>query len=50
MAFGATERHSQCIPTVTHISVGKHYSGSTFDVLVSELLVQFWVGNELLQT
>jgi hypothetical protein len=33
-----------------HVSVGKHYGGSTCDVLVSEGLFQFWVGNELLKT
>ncbi|TMB88799.1 MAG: IS481 family transposase [Chloroflexi bacterium] len=33
-----------------HISVGKHYSGSTCDVLVTTGLFQFWVGNELLRT
>ena len=33
-----------------HISVGKNYSGSTCDVLVSDGLFQFWVGNELLRT
>jgi hypothetical protein len=30
--------------------VGKNYSGSACDVLVSEKLLQFWVGNELLKT
>jgi len=33
-----------------HISVGKHYGGSTCDVLVTNGLFQFWVGNELLKT
>ena len=33
-----------------HVSVGKHYGGSTCDVLVSDGLFQFWVGNELLRT
>ena len=33
-----------------HISVGKNYGGSTCDVLVSEGLFQFWVGNQLLRT
>ena len=33
-----------------HISVGKNYSGSTCDVLVTDGLFQFWVGNELLRT
>jgi hypothetical protein len=33
-----------------HISVGKNYSGSTCDVLVSDGLFQLWVGNELLRT
>ena len=32
------------------VSVGKHYGGSPCDVLVSEGLLQFWVGNELLKT
>jgi transposase InsO family protein len=33
-----------------HISVGKNYSGNTCDVLVTDGLFQFWVGNELLRT
>ena len=33
-----------------HISVGKNYGGSACDVLVSEGLFQFWVGNDLLKT
>jgi transposase InsO family protein len=33
-----------------HISVGKHYGGSTCDVLVSDGLFQFWLGTELLKT
>jgi hypothetical protein len=33
-----------------HISVGKHYGGSACDVLVTDGLFQFWVGNELLKT
>ena len=33
-----------------HISVGKNYGGSTCDVLVTEGLFQFWVGNQLLKT
>src|ERR1700716_1030130 len=33
-----------------HISVGKNYGGNTCDVLVTEGLFQFWVGNELLRT
>ena len=33
-----------------HISVGKHYGGGTCDVLVTDRLFQFWVGNELLKT
>ena len=32
------------------VSVGKHYGGSACDVLVSDGLLQFWVGNELLKT
>jgi transposase InsO family protein len=32
------------------VSVGKHYGGSACNVLVSEALLQFWVGNELLKT
>jgi transposase InsO family protein len=32
------------------VSVGKHYSGSRCDVLVTEQLLQFWVGNQLLKT
>ena len=33
-----------------HISVGKNYGGSTCDVLVTQGLFQFWVGNDLLRT
>ena len=33
-----------------HISVGKHYGGGTCDVLVTDGLFQFWVGNDLLKT
>src|SRR5438034_1333486 len=33
-----------------HISVGKNYGGSQCDVLVTDGLVQFWVGNQLLKT
>ncbi len=33
-----------------HVSVGKNYSGNTCDVLVTDGLFQFWVGNELLKT
>jgi transposase InsO family protein len=32
------------------VSVGKNYSGSACDVLVTDGLLQFWVGNELLKT
>ncbi len=32
------------------VSVGKHYSGSPCDVLVTDGLLQFLVGNELLKT
>lgn len=32
------------------VSVGKHYGGSLCDVLVSDGLLQFWVGNQLLKT
>lgn len=32
------------------VSVGKHYGGSACDVLVTDSLLQFWVGNELLKT
>lgn len=31
-------------------SVGKHYAGSRCDVLVTDELLQFWVGNQLLKT
>jgi hypothetical protein len=27
-----------------HISVGKNYGGSTYDVRVTEGLLQFWLG------
>jgi len=29
---------------------GKNYSGSACNVLVTDALLQFWVGNELLKT
>ena len=32
------------------VSVGKHYAGSACDVLVTDGVLQFWVGNELLKT
>ena len=32
------------------VSVGRNYSGSACDVLVTEGLLQFWVGSELLKT
>jgi transposase InsO family protein len=32
------------------VSVGKHFGGSACDVLVTEGLLQFWVGSELLKT
>jgi transposase InsO family protein len=32
------------------VCVGKHFGGSACDVLVTEGLLQFWVGNELLKT
>ena len=32
------------------VSVGKHYAGSACDVLVTDGLLQFWVGSELLKT
>jgi transposase InsO family protein len=32
------------------VSVGKHFGGSACDVLVSDGLLQFWVGNQLLKT
>ena len=32
------------------VSVGRNYAGSACDVLVSDGLLQFWVGNELLRT
>ena len=32
------------------VSVGKNYSGSACNVLVTDTLLQFWVGNELLKT
>ena len=31
-------------------SVGRHYAGSRCDVLVTDELLQFWVGNQLLRT
>lgn len=32
------------------VSVGKHHGGSRCDVLVTDRVLQFWVGNELLKT
>ena len=32
------------------VSVGKNYGGSACDVLVSDNVLQFWVGSELLRT
>jgi hypothetical protein len=32
------------------VSVGKHHAGDRCDVLVSDTMLQFWVGNELLKT
>jgi transposase InsO family protein len=32
------------------VSVGKNYSGSRCDVLVTDAVLQFWVGNQLLKT
>jgi hypothetical protein len=32
------------------VSVGKNYSGSACNVLVTDTLLQFWVGHELLKT
>jgi transposase InsO family protein len=32
------------------VSVGKHHGGQACDVLVTDTLLQFWVGNELLKT
>src|SRR5690348_5441232 len=32
------------------VSVGKNYAGSACDVLVTDRLLQFWVGSELLKT
>lgn len=32
------------------VSVGKNYSGSACNVLVTDKVLQFWVGNELLKT
>jgi transposase InsO family protein len=32
------------------VSVGKHHAGARCDVLVTDSLLQFWVGNELLKT
>jgi len=32
------------------VSVGKHYCGSACDVLVTDQLLQFWIGNELVKT
>lgn len=32
------------------VSVGKHYSGSRADVLVTDQLLQFWIGDQLVKT
>jgi transposase InsO family protein len=32
------------------VSVGKHFSGSHCDVLVSETVLQFWIGDQLVKT
>lgn len=32
------------------VSVGKHRAGSRCDVLVSDQVLQFWIGAELLKT
>ena len=32
------------------VSVGKHHGGQACDVLVTDTLLQFWIGNELLKT
>ena len=32
------------------VSVGKHYAGSACDVLATDQLLQFWIGNELVKT
>jgi hypothetical protein len=32
------------------VCVGRNYAGSSCDVLVTEGLLQFWVGSELLKT
>jgi hypothetical protein len=32
------------------VSVGKHYSGTGCDVLVTNQLMQFWIGNDLVKT
>jgi transposase InsO family protein len=32
------------------VSVGKHHSGSSCDILVADTLLQFWIGNELAKT
>lgn len=32
------------------VSVGKNYSGSACDVLVTDKVLQFWVANELIKT
>ena len=32
------------------VSVGKHYSGSGCDILVTDQLLQFWIGHDLVKT
>ena len=32
------------------VSVGKHHAGDRCDVMVTDKLLQFWVGNEFLKT
>jgi hypothetical protein len=43
---------ANCVVCVSwqQVSVGKHHAGARCDVLVTEQLLQFWVGNELCKT
>src|ERR1700680_1054004 len=43
-------RHGVVCGCWQQVSVGRNYSASACDVLVSDTLLQFWVGNELLKT
>ena len=47
---GKVERFHKTLRVEFDTRQGRNYSGSACDVLVSDKLLQFWVGNELLKT